>query len=75
MLFAPKSGKELRRDIADASRRTYDKGTETARRVGDRLSHGADTVRGAVDRSKNQLQGAFEAGKQSFHEERERSET
>ncbi len=75
LLFAPKSGKELRRDIADVSRRTYDKGTDAARRVGDRVSQGMDTVRGVVERTKGQVQGAYEAGKQSFRDERERSES
>jgi len=75
LLFAPKSGKELRRDVADISRKTYDKGSETARKVGERVAQGVDAVRSTADRSKGQIQGAFEAGKQSYRDERERADT
>jgi gas vesicle protein len=36
LLFAPKSGKELREDIADASRKGLEKGKEAASQLGDR---------------------------------------
>jgi gas vesicle protein len=72
MLFAPKSGKELRHDIADAGRKTYGKGAETAHRVGERLAQGLDAIRSTADRTKGQIQDAYEAGKQSFREERDR---
>ena len=36
LLFAPKSGEELRGDIADATRKGIEKGKETAALVGDR---------------------------------------
>ena len=75
LLFAPKPGKDLRRDIAEVSKRTYGKGSDAVRRVGDRVTQGMETVRGAVDHTKGQIQGAFDAGKQSFREERERSDT
>jgi gas vesicle protein len=75
MLFAPKSGRELRRDIADVSRKTYGKGADTARRVGERVAQGVDVVRGAADRTKGQIQEAYESGKQSYREERDRTET
>jgi gas vesicle protein len=75
MLFAPKSGRELRHDIADMSRKTYGKSADAARRVGERVAQGVDAVRGAADRTKGQIQGAYEAGKQSYREERDRSET
>lgn len=72
ILFAPKSGKELRHDIADLSRKTYDKGAGAAHRVGDRVAHGLEAVRNVA---KGTVQGAYEAGKQSFQEERERTDT
>lgn len=36
LLFAPKSGNELREDIADATRKSIEKGKETAALVGER---------------------------------------
>jgi gas vesicle protein len=36
LLFAPKSGQELRGDIADATRKGIDKSRETAQQLGDR---------------------------------------
>lgn len=36
LLFAPKSGKELRKDIADGASATVDKGKELALQVGDK---------------------------------------
>ncbi len=38
LLFAPKSGQELRGDIADATRKGIEKGKETAAIVGERAS-------------------------------------
>lgn len=38
LLFAPKSGHELRGDIADATRKGIEKGKETAAMVGERAS-------------------------------------
>ncbi len=75
LLFAPKAGKELRRDIADASRRTYRRGTEAAHSAGERISEGVSTVRGAVERQKQQISSAIEAGKSAYREERGRGES
>src|SRR6185436_14013669 len=36
LLFAPKSGQELRGDIADATRKGIDKSRETAQQIGER---------------------------------------
>jgi gas vesicle protein len=36
LLFAPKSGTELRGDIADATRKSVDKGRETVTQIGDK---------------------------------------
>ncbi|MEZ5427718.1 MAG: YtxH domain-containing protein [Pyrinomonadaceae bacterium] len=38
LLFAPKSGQELREDIADVTRKGIEKGRETAHLVGERAS-------------------------------------
>lgn len=39
LLFAPKSGRELRSDISDATRRGIDYTTESAKSLGEKASH------------------------------------
>lgn len=48
LLFAPKSGRELRGDIADYTRRGMDVAGEGARRVGERAGEIYETGRGKV---------------------------
>src|SRR5262245_1349446 len=48
LLYAPKSGRELRGDIADATRRGLDAANEGARRIGDRAGELYETGRGKV---------------------------
>ena len=45
LLFAPKSGHELRGDIADATRKGIDKSREAAQQLGDRASEYYETTR------------------------------
>jgi len=45
LLFAPKSGHELRGDIADATRKGIDKSREAAQQLGDRASDYYETTR------------------------------
>ena len=45
LLFAPKSGHELRGDIADATRKGIDKSREAAQQFGDRASEYYETTR------------------------------
>ncbi|MFB3908213.1 MAG: YtxH domain-containing protein [Candidatus Eisenbacteria bacterium] len=75
MLFTPKSGREMRHTIASASRQGYQKGADAARSIGDRVSQGVDRVKGTVERQKDNVQHAVEAGKQAYREERNRSES
>jgi gas vesicle protein len=48
LLFAPKSGRELRGELADATKRGFEAAGEGARRVGDRASELYETGRGRV---------------------------
>ncbi len=48
LLFAPKSGRELRGDIADLSRKGLDAAGEGARQIGERANDLYDTSRGKV---------------------------
>jgi len=45
LLFAPKSGHELRGDIADATRKGIDKSRETAQQLGDRAGEYYEATR------------------------------
>jgi gas vesicle protein len=75
LLFAPKSGRELRRDIVDVSAKTIGKGKEAAQVLGGKVSEGVGSVRESVERQKGQIAAAIEAGKQAYHEERQRGES
>ncbi len=61
LLLAPKSGKELRKDIVDITGRARDKVTETVEKSRDLYREGAVAVKSAID-----------AGKVAYVEERER---
>ena len=75
LLFAPKSGRELRRDIADVSRKGVQKGSEVAHAIGEKVSERVEGVRDTVQRQKTQLASAIEAGKTAYREERSRSDS
>jgi len=45
LLFAPKSGEELRNDIADATRKGIDKSKEAAQQLGSKATEYYDTTR------------------------------
>src|SRR5881275_2253119 len=45
LLFAPKSGQELRGDIADATRKGIDRSREAAQQLGDRAGEYYDATR------------------------------
>jgi gas vesicle protein len=72
LLFAPKSGRELRGDIADVSRRTYRKGTEGAHVVGEKVAEGVSSVREKLEKQRSNIASAIDAGKQAYREERNR---
>ena len=86
LLFAPKSGRELRTDIADATRKGVDSARETAsvarERAGEyygvasqRAGELAGTVREAASRRGEHLSAAIEAGKRAYPEEKRRTES
>jgi gas vesicle protein len=69
LLFAPKSGHELRGDIADATRKGIDRSREAAQQFGDRAGEYYEATRGraaelysqAAERMTDMAQGAREA--------------
>jgi len=68
LLFAPKSGQELRGDIADATRKGIDRSREAAQQLGDRAGEYYEATRGraaeiysqAAERVTEVAQGARE---------------
>jgi len=85
LLFAPKSGSELRGDIADVTRKGIDKTREGARYVGDKAGEyygtvrekageWTGTVRDAATQKRGQFSAAVEAGRQAYSEEKRKTE-
>jgi gas vesicle protein len=68
LLFAPKSGRELRGDIADYTRRGVDAAGDGARQIGSRASELYDTtserVQGVYGTARERAQGAYGAARE-----------
>ncbi len=90
LLFAPKSGRELRADIADATRKGVDQARERAteaveagreranefyQTASSKATELAATAREAAHRRGETLQAAIDAGKRAYAEEKRRTET
>jgi gas vesicle protein len=86
LLFAPKSGRELRQDVADATRKGVDRaretGTQISARAGEyygtasqRAGELAQSARDAVSRRGELVGSAIEAGRQAYREEKRRTES
>jgi gas vesicle protein len=85
LLFAPKSGHELRGDIADATRKGIDRTRDAATQIGERATdyyegarekagEVASAARDAAQRRGGGLSAAIEAGKQAYREEKRKTE-
>ncbi|HEX8502287.1 MAG TPA: YtxH domain-containing protein [Pyrinomonadaceae bacterium] len=86
LLFAPKSGRELREDLADATRKGVDRARETgsqlSTRAGEyyesataRAGELASGARDAVARRGERFTSAVEAGREAYREEKRRTES
>ena len=86
LLFAPKSGRELRQDVADATRKGVDRaretGTQLSARAGEyyetaasRAGELASGARDAVARRGERFTSAIEAGREAYREEKRRTES
>ena len=84
LLFAPKSGRELRGDIADATRKNVDRTRETATHLGTRVGEYYDaaasragelagSVREAASRRGEHFSAAIEAARRGYEEEKRRT--
>ena len=86
LLFAPKSGRELREDLADAPRKGVDRARETgaqlSTRAGEyyespasRAGELAANAREAASRRGERFTSAVEAGRQAYLEEKRRTQS
>ena len=86
LLFAPKSGRELRQDVADATRKGVDRARETGSQLSARAGEYSETAstragelatsaRDAVSRRGELVGSAIEAGRQAYRDEKRRTES
>lgn len=84
LLLAPKSGRELREDLADATRKGVDRARETGSQLSARAGEYYDSataragelasgVRDAASRRGERFSAAVEAGKQAYRDEKQRT--
>jgi gas vesicle protein len=79
ILFAPRSGRETRellgerlRDTADRGRRLGEQALEKGREVAEEASGYVDRQRESLERRRDRLAAAVEAGRQAYREEKEK---
>jgi gas vesicle protein len=86
LLFAPKSGRELRQDVADATRKGVDRARETGTQLSTRAGEYYETAttkagelaasaREVASRRGEQFGSAIEAGRQAYRDEKRRTES
>ena len=86
LLFAPKSGRELRQDVADATRKGVDRARETGSQLSTRAGEYYETAAGkagelaasareAVANRGERFTSAIEAGREAYREEKRRTES
>ena len=80
VLMAPRSGRETReilgekwRDAADQGRHLGEQAVEKSRQAMDDASGYVDKQRGALEKRRDRLAAAVEAGKQAYREEKAKS--
>jgi gas vesicle protein len=80
ILFAPRSGRETReliggrlRDTAERGRRLGEQALEKGRAIADDASGYVDRQRETLERRRERLAAAVEAGRQTYQEEKEKS--
>jgi gas vesicle protein len=80
VLLAPRSGRETRemlgdrwRDAAERGRHLSEQAVERSRSALDEASSYVDRQKGALEKRRERLAAAVEAGKQAYREEKEKS--
>jgi gas vesicle protein len=85
LLFAPKSGRELREDLADATRKGVDRARETGSQLSAKAGEYYDaasaragelaaSARDVVERRGERVSAAIDAGRQAYRDEKRRTE-
>ena len=67
LLFAPKSGQELRGDIADATRKGIDRSREAAQQLGDRAGEFYEATLDYTDGDKSHAARALGIGRKTLY--------
>lgn len=86
LLFAPKSGRELREDLADATRKGVDRARETGSQLSTRAGEYYEAAAGkagelaagareVASRRGEHFSAAIEAGRQAYRDEKRRTES
>ncbi|PYS81087.1 MAG: hypothetical protein DMF67_18210 [Acidobacteria bacterium] len=86
LLFAPKSGRELREDLADATRKGVDRARETSTQLSAKAGEYYDaasaragelaaSAREAAARRGERVSAAIDAGRQAYRDEKQRTES
>jgi gas vesicle protein len=73
LLLAPKSGEETRRLIAVKARESADYVSKSGRSVVDKTTGYVDRGKELLQQQRDQLAAAMEAGKQAYHEEKDKA--
>lgn len=70
LLFAPKTGQETRDYISQRAGESRNRVTEKSKEYRERAEGYVDKARDSVNKQKEQLSAALEAGKQAYREEK-----
>jgi gas vesicle protein len=68
VLYAPRSGDEMRDAICSKAQEGGERARQTARRAREQASEWVDRGRDAINQQKEHLRNAYEAGKQAYNE-------
>ena len=75
LLFAPKSGAEMRETIADFAEDAVDKIKEYSKEAQEKIKTAIEEGKETISEKKSILTSAIEAGREAMQKEKERSET
>jgi gas vesicle protein len=68
VLYAPKSGDEIRDVIRSKAQESTDRARQSARRAKDQASEWVDRGNDVINQQKDRFRSAYEAGRQAYNE-------
>ena len=74
LLLAPRSGEETRKILTAKARESADYVASRTKGVADKTSGYVERGKEKLQQQRDQLSAAFEAGKQAYHEEKEKAQ-